>query len=113
MLPIARSVRERRSRRLAERGNAAPAERLFRRDQRDLVRETERDQPGGDARAAFAEHAGDPARRKRTQGLAEIGSAAGLEPDPLDRKAEIDETPRRLVRRVWPGDDEGRNVPRR
>jgi len=45
--------------------------------------------------------------------LAEIGSAAGVEPDPLDRNAEVDETPRRLVRRVRPGDDEGRNVPRR
>ena len=52
MHPIARSVRERRSRLLTEREDARSAERLFRHDQRDLVREPERDQPGGYARPA-------------------------------------------------------------
>ena len=50
MEPIARPVRERRSRLLAKREDARSAERLFRHDQRDLVRKPERNQPRGDAR---------------------------------------------------------------
>ena len=105
-------IEERGARLRVERGNARPAERLFRRDESDVVGEPQRNKAGRDARAAFAEDAGHSADAERPQGLAEIDPAVRIEPDTLDDDAEVGEAQRGLLRRVRPGDDEGRNIPR-
>ena len=81
---VARGVGKRRARLFAQRRNAPPAERLFRRDERDPVREPERDECSRDPRAAFAEHAGDPAPGERPQGLTEVDPTVSVEANVFD-----------------------------